>query len=287
MGQGIEKYDLVKDLQHQRANITYGQMLALSPKLRRQWTRSVNTSIGSKEKDNKDTMVVHASQDRDLVPVLDAVVEKKTVVLAYIDGGAQVCVMTENTMEKLGIRISHPSSVNMRLANHRKVRCAGIIKNVHVMILGIACLVVILAGDQAYPIILGRPWLMAIHAQQDWESGLLTIRDATHGRRIVYNMRTRELESRMVPKAEESSYSEETSEEESSTESEYGSLSDKEEGMVHMFPNMFDDEETTSSLNMVQVDVEKMLGSDLVETEKEDFVKMCDRYLDLFGTDYH
>ena len=128
---------------------------------------------------------------------------------------------------------------------------------------------------------------MAIHAQQDWESGLLTIRDATHGRRIVYNMRTRELESRMVPKAEESSYSEETSEEESSTESEYGSLSDKEEGMVHMFPNMFDDEETTSSLNMVQVDVEKMLGSDLVETKKEDFVKMCDRYPDLFATDYH
>ena len=40
-------------------------------------------------------MVVHASQDRDLVPVLDAVVEKKMVVLAYIDGGDQVCVMTE------------------------------------------------------------------------------------------------------------------------------------------------------------------------------------------------
>ena len=100
-------------------------------------------------------------------------------------------------------------------------------------------------------------------------------------------MRMRELESRMVPKAEESSYSEETSEEESSTESEYGSLSDKEEGMVHMFPNIFDNEETTSSLNMVQVDVKKMLGSDLVETEKEDFVKMCDRYPDLFATDYH
>ena len=88
----------------------------------------------------------------------------------------------------------------------------------------------------------------------------------------------------MVPKAEESSYSEETSGEESSTESEYGSLSNKEEGMVHIFPNMFDNEETTSSLNMVQVDVEKMLGSDLVETEKEDFVKMCDRYPNLFAT---
>ena len=91
----------------------------------------------------------------------------------------------------------------------------------------------------------------------------------------------------MVPKAEKSSYSDETSEEESSTESEYGSLSDKEEGMIHMFPNMFDDEETTSSLNMVQVDVKKMFGSDLVETEKENCVKMCDRYPDLFATSYH
>ena len=73
-------------------------------------------------------------------------------------------------------------------------------------------------------------------------------------------MRTRELESHMAPKAEESSYSEETTEEESSTKSKYGSLFDKEEGM---FPNMFDDEETTSSLNMIRVDVDKMLGSDL------------------------
>ena len=162
----------MKDLKHQRTNIIYGQMLALSPKLRRQWTRSVNTSIGRKEKDNKDTMVVRASQDRDLVPVPvpDAVVEKKTMVLAYIDGGAQVYMMTENTMEKLEIWISQPSLVNVRLANHRKVSCARIIKNIHVMILGIACLVdfyVIPAGDQAYPIILGRPWLMAIHAQQE------------------------------------------------------------------------------------------------------------------------
>ena len=81
-------------------------------------------------------------------------------------------------------------------------------------------------------------------------------------------MRMRELESRMVPKAKESSYSEETSKEESFTKSEYGSLFDKEEGMVHMFPNMFDDEETTSSLNMVQVDVEKMLVSDRGNRER-------------------
>ena len=117
---------------------------------------------------------------------------------------------------------------------------------------------------------------MAIHVQQNWESRLLTIQDATHGRRIVYNMRTRELESRMVPKAEESSYSEETSEEESSTESEYGSLSDKEEGMIHMFPNMFDDEESPSSLNMIRVDIKKKLEDDSIEVQKKEFVEICD-----------
>ena len=30
-----------------------------------------------------------------------------------------------------------------------------------------------------------------------------------------------------------------------------------------------------------------MLGIDLMEIEKEDFVKMCDRYPDLFAMDYH
>ena len=96
--QEIEKPESSK--RRSRCPITYGQMLTLSPKLRRQWTRSVNTSIGRKEKDNKDTTVVHASQ---IVPILDVVVEKKTMVLAYIIGSAHVCVIIANTMGKLGI----------------------------------------------------------------------------------------------------------------------------------------------------------------------------------------
>ena len=43
------------------------------------------------------------------------------MVLAYIDCDAQVCMMMENTMEKVGIRISYFNLVNMRLANQRKV----------------------------------------------------------------------------------------------------------------------------------------------------------------------
>ena len=90
----------------------------------------------------------------------------------------------------------------MHMANHKSTKCLGISQAIKVSLMGNCTIYffVIKAKEEAHPIILGRPWLMAIHAQQDWKSGLLTIQDATHGRRIVYNMRTRELESRMVPK---------------------------------------------------------------------------------------
>ena len=36
LGQGVEGYDLVKDVRSQKKNITFGQVVALNSKLRRQ-----------------------------------------------------------------------------------------------------------------------------------------------------------------------------------------------------------------------------------------------------------
>ena len=42
LGQGVEEYDLVKDVCSQKANITFGQVAALNSKLRRQWSKCVS-----------------------------------------------------------------------------------------------------------------------------------------------------------------------------------------------------------------------------------------------------
>ena len=46
---------------------------------------------------------------------------------------------------------------------------------------------------EGYPIILGRPWLIAMRAYQDWEAGTLVLKPqgkgGSLGRPIVYSMK--------------------------------------------------------------------------------------------------
>ena len=49
---------------------------------------------------------------------------------AYVDGGAQVCVITESCVESLGgLPITGNSGFKVRMANHQKVKCLGFIQN--------------------------------------------------------------------------------------------------------------------------------------------------------------
>ena len=43
LGKGRESYDLIEDLGNQRPNITYPQLLELSPSLRKQWSKIAST----------------------------------------------------------------------------------------------------------------------------------------------------------------------------------------------------------------------------------------------------
>ena len=66
----------------------------------------------------------------------------------------------------------------IRLANHQKVRCLGIVKNLEVEAYAVKTVCdfhVMLAGLGAYAIILGRPWLRAVNAIQDWRKGTISL----------------------------------------------------------------------------------------------------------------
>jgi hypothetical protein len=80
-----------------------------------------------------------------------------------VDGGAGVNVMTIRAMRYLSLKIDRPMSVTLKMANKRVVRPEGVVSNVVITVMRTSTIVdfhVVLEEDGAYPMILGRPWLM-------------------------------------------------------------------------------------------------------------------------------
>ncbi|MCO5563279.1 hypothetical protein L7F22_016917 [Adiantum nelumboides] len=132
----------------------------------------------------------------DITPVLDAYVKGQRVSSVYVDGGVQICAMTEQTMQRFGL----------------KVKVCEIEVEVDVYVMP--------TKGEVYPIILGRPWLMAMQARQDWGTGMLELqphKGAKKGKAIHIDLKDGKHESldleTSVDEFSSSDYS--TSEEES------------------------------------------------------------------------
>ena len=151
----------MKDVRSQKANITFGQVVALNSKLRRQWSKCVSTRISPKAKPKKtDALMLRVGHPTDINPIIDIIMGKSSKMQAYVDGGAQVCVMTEATCKEIGAEVTAKAAIHMRMANHKRVKCLGIAQeDVCVRVLGIDCMVdfyVMRAKENAYPVILGH-----------------------------------------------------------------------------------------------------------------------------------
>ena len=155
--------------------LTWPQLLHLSPKICRQWAKLVSTRKGK----SKSINIVECIKEKDVLPILDACIEGKKISNIYVDGGAKMCVMSESMMHKLELEVDGPCNVRAKLAKNVSVRCVGVICKVKVGVCGIETLIkfyVIPAKGEGYPIILGRPWLIAMNARQDWEKGTLILK---------------------------------------------------------------------------------------------------------------
>ena len=104
------------------------------------------------------------------------------------------------------------------MANNVSVKCVGVCRNVKIGVCGIKVgvdLYVLPAKGEGYPIILGRPWLIAMNARQDWEKGTLVLKPQGKGDRpgqmIVYNTREEEKESLELETSEDESSMEDSS----------------------------------------------------------------------------
>ncbi|KAI5061244.1 hypothetical protein GOP47_0023749 [Adiantum capillus-veneris] len=202
-----------------------------------------------------------------------------------------------HTVGNLALRVGSPAVVLPRVDALIEKK----MQDVKVKVMGVECLIdffVMKAGDNAYPIILGRPSLLAMGAKQDWEKGVLTLFDKENDRQVMLDLRTRESFSHPMAKDEGD---DSTTSYEYETESTYDEgYTDTEEGksdgdLLHVDANLFGvtiDNYIPKEGMQAQVfpldaqEVRDMLGEDLTKQEKEGYVKLCASYPNLFATEY-
>ena len=113
-------------------------------------------------------------------PIIEAYIKGKRISKAYyVDGGAQICVMSERLKNQIGMEVSGPSTYRAKPANNVIVKCVGVINCVKINVCGVEVAVdvyIMPLKREGYPMILGRSWLISMQAKQDWETGLLVLK---------------------------------------------------------------------------------------------------------------
>lgn len=125
-----------------------------------------------------DVDIVRVHPGLDYTPIIEAWSGGNRIKKTYVDGGAEINVMTEATMERLGLKVHKPSRARIKMANSSRMGSLGIIRRFRVSVLGVEAEIdvhVMLAEPDAYPLILGRPWLIATNTSQHWGAGTLVI----------------------------------------------------------------------------------------------------------------
>ena len=72
----------MEDVSSQGPKLTWPQLLHLSPKMRRQWSKMVSTCK------SKVMGAVETKKENDVLPVLEAVIKGQRIRKVYVDGGA-------------------------------------------------------------------------------------------------------------------------------------------------------------------------------------------------------
>ena len=148
---------------------------------------------------------------------------------------------------------------------------------------------------EGYPIILGRPWLMAMKAKQDWGTGVIQMKNAK-GRPILYDMKSgRQCDMDLEASEDEFSSNTSTTSEEDSTLTEESDSNIEVMGVTLKDLKKMEESATPSSTqgepSSVQPLVEeskllRMLSTELSEKERKDYVVMLTNFTTLFIDEY-
>ncbi|GBC33781.2 retroviral-like aspartic protease 1 [Rhizophagus irregularis DAOM 181602=DAOM 197198] len=114
----IPLYNIVADLQQQRANITFGQLFQISPKLRNDVGKSLRKPM------TRSAKFAHQDVQSTTAMYCDAMIKGKRIPL-IVDTGAAGSIVTCQLLNDLGIAIDRPSAIVMINVNGEKKRPLG------------------------------------------------------------------------------------------------------------------------------------------------------------------
>ena len=84
----------------------------------------------------------------------------------------------------MGLEVQGKFEFKAKMANNVLVKCVGVCKGIRVTVCGVQVatdMYVVPVKGEGYPYLLGRPWLIAMNARQDWEKGTLVLKPPRKG----------------------------------------------------------------------------------------------------------
>ena len=123
----LEPYDISQDLLHKQAQATYGQLLQY-PNQRKKLAQTMRRKNAPISEANH----IELGPQRKTVAMRCHVNIKGQQVIAVLDSGAAVSIITAKLMRKLGLRIDRDSKTIVVTANGAREKALGTIINVKI-----------------------------------------------------------------------------------------------------------------------------------------------------------
>ncbi|KAL3693229.1 hypothetical protein R1sor_006880 [Riccia sorocarpa] len=134
-----------------------------------------------KKKKEKSPDVGVGSMDAeicDLAFKVETRVHGREVKDILVNGGSAINAMSEKLMKKLGLQLTRPSSITVRMTNRQRVKPLGVIEKTYVSVMGIQVNMDFqVLKESSYGMLLGRPWLVAVRDEGEEEHLEINVMD--------------------------------------------------------------------------------------------------------------
>ena len=163
-------YSIVNDIRSRKADITFGQLAAVAPKLKAELGQSlrrkrqfINFGVGEKDSVRMTPLCCQASVKGKQIAVI-------------LDSGAASCAITKNLIDQLDIQINRPSNCIITGIHGEKRVPLGVIDRLPLQIGGLIIPTTVdVTEAQNYEILVGMDWLTKLKAQIDCARAIMKI----------------------------------------------------------------------------------------------------------------
>jgi predicted aspartyl protease len=181
-------YDIVSNVFEQNSNIPVGELLKISPMVKRQFVNALKTPrqprivtpvapVSAPTPTTMQELSFVEDDDEDTTAIYTDFVINGFKIKTLIDGGAAKTCMSQELVEKLGLQIDAPSQSIFTLGNSTKQRGLGLIYDVPIKAGGVITIpgsIEVLPATPT-PLIIGNNWLNRAKAVVDYKQKLLSV----------------------------------------------------------------------------------------------------------------